>query len=142
MGLMNECTYCKSNGHNMDSKLGVDQIVDELVDAIQVGEKIAAAVADGVQVTDALVLWSEYPRLKELYEDAPEAWAQLKDLDGDEAQDAAQQVADRVGMPRSEVTKKIVASLSLLARTYRYVTYTMDEGKALLEDWKLTLGIA
>ena len=47
-------------------KLGVDAIVDLAVDAIEAGREIAPALADGLQLTDAMVVIGNFNRLSRI----------------------------------------------------------------------------
>ena len=114
-------------------KLGVDAIVDLAVDAIEAGREIAPALADGLQLTDAMVVIGNFNRLKRIVENAKPALEEIKDLTGDEAQKAAMEISVRAHIPDDGTALSTAGkAIKLAARTYRQVENTID----LVQDWQ------
>jgi hypothetical protein len=119
---------------NMGSdKLGIDALVDLAVDAIEAGREIAPALADGLQLTDAMVVIGNFNRLKRIVENAKPALQEIKDLTGDEAQKAAMEISIRAHIPDDGTALGIAGkAIKLAARTYRQVEASID----LAQDWQ------
>lgn len=115
-------------------QLGIDAIVNLAVDAIETGRQIGPAVADGIQLEDTFVLINNFPRLQNVARNAKAALAELKDLTGAEAEQAAMEIAVRAHLDNdpSKVLNTAGKALRLVARTYRHVEATVE----LVADWK------
>lgn len=122
------------------SELGFDEVVDTLNDALDVTDDFSRALHDGAQYTDLLVVVNNFGRLKEIANDFPVFWAQLKDLDAQEADAVYDELAKRRGESLETVAGKAVAALRRVLRTYRFANYVLAEGEEILEDWKLFFG--
>jgi len=97
--------------------LGISELVDTFCDAIEVGEKIGTAFADGVQWTDGFTILGEAAQIEEIVKDAPQAWAELQDLSPAEAAVVETKVSQRLGNT-TNVREKINGAINLLQRTY------------------------
>lgn len=104
------------------NKLGFDEVVDTLVDAIEVGLTLGEAAKDGIQIDDAFVLLGQAKNIEEIYRDAPIAWAQFKDLTPEESKLAAEQIAERLNAEPGTVKDVIRQSVSLVTRGYALVS--------------------
>jgi hypothetical protein len=114
-------------------KLGIDNLVDVAVDAIQLGKEVAEATKDGVQLTDSLVIIGNFDRIGRLGKQYKQAYAELRDLTPGEAEKAAMEISVRARLENDgTVLAKASVALKLAARTYRHVENTVD----LVEDWK------
>lgn len=114
------------------NELGTESIIEVAVGALEVGADLAAALKDGVQLSDAFVILQDLPKLSRIGANAKQAWAELKDLTGQEADDAVTQIAIRANLPDDGTAlAKIGKALRLVSRTYRQVENTI----ALVEDW-------
>lgn len=116
-----------------ENSLGIDALVDLAVDAIEVGREVAPALRDGLQLTDTFVVINNFGRLQRVGKNAKQAWAEIKDLTGQEAEQAAMEISVRAHLDNDgTVLRKVGTALRLAARTYRQVETTID----LVEDWK------
>lgn len=114
--------------------LGIDALVDLAVDAIAVSRDLKTALADGVQLTDSFVVINNFGRLQNIGKNAKAAWAEIKDLDGRESEQAAMEIAVRARLDSDAdvVWRKVGQAFRLAARTHRQVDNTLE----LVEDWK------
>lgn len=119
------------------TELGFDEVVDTLNDALDVTDDFERALKDGAQPTDLLVIINNYGKLKEIAQDFPVFWAQVKDLDSEEADAVYKELANRRGEDVETISAKVVAAIRRVLRTYRFGHYVLGEGKAILEDWQL-----
>lgn len=113
------------------NELGFDEVVDTSVDILDAASLIAAALSDGVQISDLGVLFSIAPKVVEIKRDGKAAVAQLIDLSPDEAAEAAIQIAERTGKPATGIIARVNEGFTLTVRTYRLVT----DGTHLVQDW-------
>lgn len=113
------------------NELGFDEVVDTSVDILDAASLIAAALSDGVQISDLGVLFSIAPKVVEIKRDGKAAVAQLIDLSPDEAAEAAIQIAERTGKPATGIIARVNEGFTLTVRTYRFVT----DGTHLVQDW-------
>lgn len=120
-----------------NNNLGFDEVVDTLNDVLDISDDFERALADGAQPTDLLVIINNYGKLKEIGQDFPIFWAQLKDLDAQEAEAVYQELARRRGEDVKTISAKVVAALRRVLRTYRFGDYVFHEGQDILEDWKI-----
>ena len=119
-----------------DNELGYDEVVDTLNDVLDVTDDLEAVLGDGVQPTDLLVVVNNYGRLKEIANDFPVFWAQLKDLTSEEANQVYTELAQRRGEDLELISAKVVAGMRRALRTYRFGAYVLHEGQDILADWQ------
>lgn len=120
----------------MQEELGYNELADTVADLLEIADDIIEATNDGLQAIDALVIWQNFPKIKEIYDDRKQAIAELTNLTGEEAIAVGEILAIRLKQPATVIVEKITAALKLTSRTYRFGEYTFLEGKALLMDWK------
>lgn len=125
--------FNKSVGSN---KYGYDEIVDSSVKVISMTRDFHQALADGVQITDAMVIWKQYPNIQSVVNDRKIFAQQFGDLTPDEAQAAYAEIAEKTGLPVSGIDRVILTSLKVASRTYRLVDHVIDEGSDIIEDLK------
>lgn len=118
------------------NQLGYDSIVTVFTNAILIYRDVKRALADGLQAQDALVLWTSYPKGKQVYLHAEEAYKEFIDLVPEESQAVVKAVSEATGEPGSLVEAKIRRILQLCADTHSYVDTTYRNGRILLQRWK------
>lgn len=116
-------------------ELGYQKIADTLNILLELASDIKAALADGLQVTDALVIWQNFPELQKVYREGKEAIREFIDLTPDEAEEVIRQISNNQDIPQDKVFDAIKAAFRLLGRTYRIIDNLINEGKDLVEDW-------
>lgn len=121
-----------------------DEVTDSIADLFEAGIEIGKVLEDGLQVTDALVVISEYPNLKEVVDDFPTFLEQFTKLTPETAVqaigDAKKRVEDNKG-PLTKIPKFIFGILQNLAKGYGFALTTFLGAKQQLEDWKALGGI-
>jgi hypothetical protein len=110
-----------------ENKYGFDEVVDTACDLIEVQRDIRGALKDGFQLSDILVLYNQYPKLKEVWEDKKVFGQQLADLTPDESTQAWDQITARVGIERDKAERIVYAGLRNGGRAYRLYDYTKNE---------------
>lgn len=114
-------------------KLGIDSIVQIGIDSINLIKKVGPAFKDGFQGGDIFVVIQQYPTIVSIGMVAKPAFAEIKDLDPEEAKLAAGRIAKGTGLPNDNtIWGKVNLGLALGARTYEW----FDEGKVLVHEWK------
>ena len=113
----------------VQENLGVDEVIDTLADALEITEQIHNAVKDGIQITDAGVLFSIAPKAAEIRRDWPVFKAQLADMDSFEADDVAAGLQTRLGRSEDNIVQVALGGLQLAAEWYAYVEDGVDLGK-------------
>lgn len=93
--------------------LGFDEVVDTLDDALVVTEKVHAALADGIGLSDIGTLIDITPRLNEIRLDADTFAAQFADLTPDESEQVAAELVRRRGGSTDNIIQKALAGLTL-----------------------------
>ena len=73
--------------------LGTEKIKSTLKNVITIGEDVFEALEDGFQAQDGFVLFKNIGAIQSLVADAPEAFAELKDLDPMEATEVTEFIA-------------------------------------------------
>lgn len=116
-------------------ELGYQQLADVLNNTLTVAADVREALKDGLQVTDALVIWKNFPILREVYEEGKTALKQLTDLSPEEAEQVVALIEKNPNLPADELFNKIKIALRLLGRTYRLVDNLIEEGRDLAQDW-------
>lgn len=116
-------------------QLGYQELADVLNNTLTVAADVREALKDGLQVTDALVIWKNFPLLREVYEEGKEALQQLTDLTPDEAEKVIALIDKNPNLPADQLFTKIKTALRLLGRTYRLVDNLIQEGRDLAQDW-------
>ncbi len=102
----------------VQEKLGIDEVIDTLGDGLEIGQQLSQALADGVQITDAGVLFSVTPKILEIRKDWPTFKAQLADMDSFEADDVAAGLRQRFGNSDDKIVEKSLDGLQLAAEWY------------------------
>lgn len=125
--------FNKAGGSN---KYGYDEIVDSSVKVISITRDFHQALADGVQVTDAMVIWKQYPNIQSVVNDRKIFAQQLRDLTPEESVAAYAEIAEKTGLPVSGIDRVILTSLKTASRIYRLVDHVIDEGSDIYEDLK------
>jgi hypothetical protein len=115
-----------------DNKLGITELVDTAVDIIEGTDALVTAFSDGIQITDAAVLFSIAPKVQEIAKDGRRAVDELLDLTPDEADEAAFEIARRTGKNPNGIINRVNEGFALCARTYRLYT----TGRNLGFDWQ------
>ncbi len=105
----------------MNNTLGIDNLVDVAVDAIQVGQDVKAQLADGFQIlTDVpVIVFKDFAKIQNIAAKAKTAGQEIADLSPAEIEDFEARVSARTNLPASEVVVKVRGSLRLIARGYR-----------------------
>lgn len=112
-------------------ELGFDAIVDTVADVLNASTVVGNALKDGFQFTDMPSLLAVVPNIQNIVKKGNVAVAQLLDLTPEEADRAAQQVAQRTSFLPGAVVARTNEALSLLARTYGQVKSV----QYLAADW-------
>jgi hypothetical protein len=87
----------------MNKNLGINELVDTCVDAIDVADALVETFADGFQWQDTATLLGISPKIAEIASDAKEALDELLDLTPEEAEEAANLIAVRAKLPEGPV---------------------------------------
>lgn len=115
------------------TELGIDNIVRLGIDSILLIKQVGPSFSDGFQATDIFVVIQQYPKIVSIGMVAKTAFAEIRDLDPEEAKEAAQRIADGAGIKNDgTVWGRVAQGLELGARTYNW----FDEGKVILHGWK------
>jgi hypothetical protein len=113
--------------------LGIDKIVIELTDAIELGSKIEKQLQDGFQpLPDLLSLVGEQDRVMRLIANGKPALEELVDLTDSEAEQVTAQVAKNTRLQPSQVALVANYYLNLVERTYALY----KKGNTLLLAWQ------
>lgn len=123
----------------MENKYGYDEVVDTAGDLIEVQRNIREALKDGAQLTDLLVIYDNYPKLKEVWEDRKVFAQQLLDLTPEESGLAWEQIVERVGMDKDKAERVMFAGLRNAGRAYRLYSYAKSELLDMYNDIEETL---
>lgn len=102
----------------MVNELPFDEVVDTACDILEMANSVAKALEDGIDLTDIGVLFSVAPKIAEVMRDRQSALDQLLDLTPEEAEQAAQQIGRRMGVPSNYIVARVVEVFPLLSRTY------------------------
>lgn len=113
----------------LQEKLGIDEVIDTLADALGIVEQIHTAVKDGIQITDAVVLFQIAPAAAEIRRDWETFKAQVADMDSFEADDVAAGLQARLGSSDDKIVNVALDALQLAAEWYAYVEDGVDLGK-------------
>lgn len=114
-------------------KLGIDNIVKLGIDSILLIKQVGPSFSDGFQATDIFVVIQQYPKIVSIGMVAKPAFAEIRNLDPQEAKEAAQRIADGAKIANDgTVWGRVAQGLALGARTYNW----FDEGKVILYEWK------
>lgn len=106
--------------------LGFDEVVDTLDDALVVTEKVHAALADGIGLSDIGTLIDITPRLNEIRLDAETFAEQLADLTPDESEQVAAELVRRRGGSTDNIIQKALAGLTLASEWHVAVDRVVD----------------
>lgn len=109
-----------------NNKLGIENLVAVCVDAIEVARDCAEVFADGVQVTDGLVLLKDIPKLRNVVEKRRDALAELKDLTTAEAEMVEIRIVAQTGLPNTGKFSLVRKSFSLARRSYTIIDNVID----------------
>lgn len=110
----------------MSNTLGFDEVVDTLADALEVTEQIHAALKDGIQITDAGILFSIAPKALEIRRDWPVFKSQLADLSPVESGDVAYQLGQRLGRSTDGIVTHALDGLRLASEWHLFVSDGID----------------
>lgn len=120
--------------------LGFDEVVDSLGDALTVTEKVHAALADGIGVTDIGTIFQITPLLNEIIRDRDTFVAQFADLTPEESQAVAEALVLQHGGSADVIVQKALAALDLasdwhvaIQANISLVQRTVDFGKGLFK---------
>lgn len=102
------------------NELGYKELVDTVADVIDLATKLGETFADGIQLSDAFVLLAEAQNIEEIYKDFPTAWAELKDLDPDEAKLAMDELAARLNAPEGSIIDIVEEGFGLVTKGYLF----------------------
>lgn len=116
--------------------LGFDEVVDTLDDALVVVEKVQAALADGIGLSDIGTLIDITPRLNEIRNDADTFAEQFADLTPEETEQVANQLVARRGGSSSTIVRKALAAVTLASRWHAIVTEVIDLTEETVEYGK------
>ena len=114
-----------------ENKYGIAEVVDTFSDAIRLFDRFEDAVSDGIQFLDAMVILSEFPTLKELYDDRITFVRELRDLTADELSEVHAQVAANTGTNLGQVQKKALAALDLAQEVYQVIDEAITKFKVI-----------
>jgi hypothetical protein len=108
--------------------IGIDNLVDVAVDAIQVGQDIATQLEDGFQIlTDVpVIVFKDFSKIQNIASKAKAVAKELGDLTPDEIEDFELRVSTRTNLPQSGIVTKVRGSIRLIARGYRVGTEIAD----------------
>ena len=112
--------------------MGYEELVDTAVDILETAEVLQTAFSDGVQITDVAVLFATAPKITEIAKDGRKAVEELLDLNADEAELAAAEIARRTGKPQQGIIARVNEAFTLAARTYG----TYRRAELLAKDWQ------
>ncbi len=119
-------------------ELGIDNIVQIGVDSINLIKKVGPAFKDGFQGGDIFVLIQQYPTIVSIGMVAKPAFSEIKNLDPEEAAEAAEMIAQKTGLPNDgTIWGRVKTGLALGARTYAW----FDEGRTILHEWQNLLEV-
>lgn len=116
-----------------ENKYGITEVVDTLSDAIRFMDRVEDTVSDGVQFLDGMVLLSEFPTLKELYDDFPVFKRELLDLTPEESAEVYTQVAANTGTSPGLIQRKATAALDLAREVYETIDEALSRFKRIKE---------
>jgi hypothetical protein len=125
--------FNKAVGSN---KYGYDEIVDSSVKVISMSRDFQQALSDGVQVTDAMVIWKQYPNIQSVVNDRKIFAQQFADLTPEESQAAYAEIATKTGLPVNGIDRVILTAMKTASRIYRLVDHIIDEGSDIIDDLK------
>lgn len=114
------------------NKLGIEMLVMVCAGIINTAKTIGGALADGFQITDAGALFSVAGDVKDVVKNGRNALNELLDLNAEESQQVADQIAALTGNPSTGILGKVNQGLHLIARTHREVVDDLE----LFEDWR------
>lgn len=107
--------------------LGIDNLKLVCTDAIIVAQDLVDAAKDGIQITDAVVVFKDLGKIQSVASHAKQALAELKDLSPDESAELAEHVSATAGLDDDvNVERLIKGSLRLAARAHRVVAEAVD----------------
>jgi hypothetical protein len=106
--------------------LGVETLKQVALDAVNVVEEVAEAAGDGVQLTDAIVVFNNLGRIQRVAANAKQALAELKDLTPDETSDVVEHVVANSNLDDDGAEGKIKRALRLVARAHRVADDAID----------------
>lgn len=127
----------------MSEKLGFDEVVDTLADAIEIADAFEKQVKDldGSLIEKAipimLSLVTEYPKMSEIYNDRLVFAAEFRDLDAIEAEQVIKKVSERVGQEFGFVADKALRALNLSSFIYSTVQDLIGRFEYVKEEAKL-----
>lgn len=114
------------------NNLGVDALKTTLVDAVLVTEDLIDAGKDGIQVTDALVIFKDLGKIQDVAKNAKQALAEFRDLTPDESEEVVEHVVANTNLSEDGAEGKIKKALRLAARAHRITVEAID----LVDDAK------
>ncbi len=107
-------------------KLGIENLKEVATDAVIVAQDLVDAAKDGIQLTDAIVVFKDLGKIQSIATKAKQALAELRDLDPDESSAVVEHVVAVVGLDDFGAEAKIKGSLRLVARAHRSIAEAVD----------------
>lgn len=135
----NEAVLSQNKAMAKENKYGYAEVVDTISDAIEFAEKAEKALSDGFQVTDLMVMVTEFPKLKEIYNDRKTFLLEFKDLTPAESEQALAQIAKRTGLATGIVRTKSMVALDLAYEVQALIEDTITRAKRIVEKSKLLI---
>lgn len=117
-------------------ELGINEVVDSLVNALKFVDVVESQLKDGFQITDLIAISMQYSLLLDIYNDRKLFAAQFLDLSADEAKEVVSQVAEQTGKEQGVVMQKAVPALRIAARAYGLIDYAIKEVSVIAEEAK------
>ena len=119
-------------------ELGIDNIVQIGIDSNNLIKKVGPSLKDGFQGGDIFVVIQQYPTIVSIGMVAKPAFSEIKNLDPEEAAEAAERIAQKTGLPNDgTIWGRVKTGLALGARTYAW----FDEGRVIFYEWQNLLKI-
>lgn len=109
--------------------LGFEEVVDTLSDALEVTEKVHAAVQDGIGLSDLPTIFTVTPLLNEIIRDRETFAAQFRDIDDDESQRVAGELIAKHGGSADTIVQKALEAVDLASDWH----VAIDQNVALVQ---------
>lgn len=111
----------------MENTLGIESLKVVCSDALIVAQDLIDAAKDGIQISDAFVVFNNLSKIQRVAANAKQALAELKDLTPAESSELVEYVAIAANLDDNDrVERQIKGSLRLVARAHRTVAEAVD----------------
>lgn len=117
---------------NQTNEFGYDEVVETFSRSILLVREFVKALADGVQVTDALVIWKQYPNMEHLVQNAKTFRKQFLDLNAEESAAAYAEISKRTGEPELGIDRVALKSLKIATKIQNLI----EESEEVFYDFK------